>query len=250
MKKKKSPKLRTVNHIKPPFPLNRFPSNFHIEFGKEVIFLLASKSKASLEGPEWERIFAHSIGGSWTPSNVGLDDITLGNCAWSAKSVKSNNPEKQSRIRLISGRNSPTYSYGENNILKIDPNELGEQVLSIWNERVSFVRAKHEHLRTVVLIKGKEFDTFGIFEFDTVRYDSELINWRWNKNNNLEGYDQYDFHLFTWQPHGSQFTIIENAPDDAIIIKIKKPPVLDKDAVLKNMGFNKSWISVKKKNDG
>jgi len=33
-------------------------------------------------------------------------------------------------------------------------------------------------------------------------------------NDNLEGYDRSgDAHVFTWQPHGSQFTIIENVPE-------------------------------------
>lgn len=247
MKQKKQPKLRTVERIKPPYSLNSFPGKFAIEFGKETIFLLATKSSPSLKGEEWEQIFAKCINADWTPSNVGLEDITLGNCAWSAKSIKSTNPETQKKIRLISGRNSPIYSFGESNILNAKPDDLGEKVLSIWNERVSAVRTKHKHLRTVVLMKGKDFDKFGIFEFDTIRYEPELFEWKWNINKNLVGFDKYNKHQFTWQPHGSQFTIIENVPEDTLIIKIRKSALLNKDTVLKGLGFKEDWISVKKK---
>ena len=36
-------------------------------------------------------------------------------------------------------------------------------------------------------------------------------------------------HCFTWQPHGSQFTIIEDVPDKGLVIRIKQPPILDKE---------------------
>ena len=134
--------------------------------------------------------------------------------------------------------------------MKQNPNELGEQVLTIWNERVSAVRTKHKHLRTVILIKANKFDKFAIFEFDTIRYETSLYNWEWNINKNLVAYDQFKQHRFTWQPHGSQFTIIEHVPDEALIIRIKKSPLLNKEAVLKGLGFNKDWIIVKRRGDG
>ncbi len=53
------------------------------------------------------------------------------------------------------------------------------------------------------------------FEFDTIMYPADQYWWQWNERNNLEGYTKTDErHLFTWQPHGSQFTIIENVPED------------------------------------
>jgi hypothetical protein len=56
---------------------------------------LATKGRPSLEGEEWEKIFASSIGAEWKPSNIGLDDVVLGNTAWGAKTVK--NPMKNFR---------------------------------------------------------------------------------------------------------------------------------------------------------
>jgi hypothetical protein len=242
-----SPKLRTVNKVVPPFPLNEFPKEFPYKLGRELVYLLASKGKPVLEGPEWEEIFAACIDAEWKPSNVGLDDVILGNCTWGAKTVKGK-PTKQKQVRLISGRNSPVYSFGDRQITDVDPNELGEKVLAIWNDRVSAVREKFKHVRTVVLIKAAELDEVGVFEFETVRFDPELFYWKWNKRKNLEGYSKHThLHRFTWQPHGAQFTVLEDIPENALVIRIKLPRKLNKDQVLKNLGFDKSWITVLKK---
>lgn len=248
--KDKTPKLRTVNKSVSAFPLNQFPKEFPFSLGKEIIYLLASKGKPELEGSEWENIFANCIGAEWKPSNVGLDDVVLGNTAWGAKTIKSSNPSTQKKVRLISGRNSPVYSYGKTIDTSSDPNTIGKLVLDIWNERVSAIREKFKHLRTIVLIKSNDLHEVVVFEFETIRYDNELYSWRWNKNNNLEGVDlKTGEHCFTWQPHGSQFTIIEEVPTQSIVIKIKQPETLNKEQVLKTLGFDNSWITVYKKNE-
>jgi len=218
---------------------------------QKVGYLFSKQPTISLEGEEWEEIFANCIKAKWKPSNVGLDDVILKGCAWGAKTVKANKPSEQKTIRLISGRNSPGYSYGEKKILGEDPNKLGEQVLSIWNERVSAIRKRYKHVRTIVLIKSKNLEEIAVFEFDTIRYEPELYKWKWNKNKNLEGFEKAsNAHRFTWQPHGSQFTIVENVPNDGLIVKIKTPKRLNKDTVLKGVGFNKNWVTVIKKNGG
>jgi hypothetical protein len=248
MENNRFPKLRTVNKSVPPFPLNEFPKDFPFMLGKELIYLLATKGKPDLEGSEWESIFANCIGAEWKPSNVGLDDVILGNTAWGAKSIKVSKPSTQKRVRLISGRNSPNYSFGERSDQKADPSLIGRLVLEIWNERVSAIREKFKHLRTVVLIKSIDLSEVVVFEFDTIRYDCELYEWKWNINNNLTGcHKKTGTHCFTWQPHGSQFTIIEEIPDKSLVINIKKPNPLDKNIVLQAMGFDNSWITVVKK---
>lgn len=245
----KKPKLRTVEKSLPPFPLNEFPKDFPFILGKELVYLLASKGKAILEGSEFEAIFATCIGAEWKPSNVGLDDIILGNTAWGAKTVKATNPSTQKKVRLISGRNSPVYSFGETIDTHHDPNAVGQSVLEIWNERVSAVREKFQNLRTVVLVKSNDLTEVVVFEFDTIRYDPELFVWEWNKNGNLRGIEKSTTeHRFTWQPHGSQFTIVEEIPEDSLLIKIKEPKTLNKEDILKALGFDKSWISVTKRN--
>lgn len=245
----RTPKLRTVNKSEPAFPLNQFPKDFPFILGKELVYLLASKGKPDLEGAEWESIFATCIGAQWKPSNVGLDDVILGNTAWGAKTVKSSNPANQKKVRLISGRNSPIYSYGERIDNEVDPSAIGMSVLEIWNERVSAIREKYKNLRTIVLIKSQDLTEVVVFEFETIRYDHELFLWEWNENNNLVGTDRKTSeHRFTWQPHGSQFTIIEDVPAKSLVIQIKQPPSLDKDKILDTLGFDNSWITVKQKN--
>lgn len=242
----REPRLRTVNKAVPPFEVNRFPAKFLDILARNIVYMLATKQSMSLEGNEWEQIFAECVGAKWTPSNVGLDDVVLGNCCWGAKTVfAQKNIEKQSKVRLISGRNSPTYSYGIDQITSADPCEIGKLVLEIWNERVSAVREHYKFVRTVVLVKSKDYQDFLVFEFDTVRYDPELYYFAWNQRGNLEGYEKAtDEHRFTWQPSGSQFTIIEKIPERRLHIQIKKPAPLDKAEVLKTLKFDKSWYSI------
>ena len=242
-----TPKLRTVHKTPPAYPLNVFPSNLPFIIGREIVYLLASKGKANLIGSEWEEIFAISIGAEWRDSNVGLDDVRLGNTAWGAKTVKSSNPANQKRVQLVSGRNSIVYSFGSNVDTSVDPNLPGHQVLSIWNDRVSAIRERFDHLRTIVLIKGEDLSEVVVFEFETIRYDQELFYWQWNKNFNLKGFKkETNEHMFTWQPHGSQFTIHEKVPTNSVLIKIKKPEGLNKEKTLQALGFDKSWITVSK----
>lgn len=190
-------------------------------------------------------MFAQIIGAEWKPSNVGLDDIVLEQTAWGAKTVKHSNPSQAKRIRLISGRNSPVYSFGAKTIGDGDPSDLGTKVLSIWNERVSELRRYYRHARTIVLLKSSDLLHLAVFEFDTVMYPEESIRWVWNARKNLEGYEKSsNRHVFTWQPHGSQFTIIEEVPENRLAIKLRKPVEIDRDIVLSAMGFDESWIEV------
>jgi superfamily I DNA and/or RNA helicase len=249
MEQDKLPKLRTVNKSVPAFPLNEFPKDFPFLLGKELVYLLATKENPEIDGTDWEQMFANSIGAEWQPSNVGLDDIVLNNTAWGAKSIKVPKPTTKKNVRLISGRNSPVYSFGDRIDTSTNPNQLGDHVLDIWNERVSATREKFKHVRTVVLIRSYNLSEVVVFEFDTIRYDTELYKWEWNKNNNLIGIDKRTKeHKFTWQPHGSQFTIIEKIPAKSLIIRIKQPESLNKEEILKTLGFDKSWITVIRKN--
>ena len=240
------PRLRTVNKAVAPFNINEFPSKFVDTLAREIVYMMATKEHMSLEGSEWEQIFANCVGAEWKPSNVGLDDVVLDNCCWGAKTVfGSSNISSQQNVRLIAGRNSPAYSYGVDKITSEDPDKIVKMILEIWNERVSAVRQIFKFVRTVVLVKTKDFSEFLVFEVDTIRYDDELYYFEWNKNNNLQGYDKKTGkHRFTWQPSGSQFTIIEEIPKDRWHIKIKTPDKLHKDVILEAVGFDNSWYDI------
>lgn len=241
----KNPKLRTVEKYEPPYPLNKFSKQFALNLGRELVYVLASRGTPRLEGEDWEEIFARLVGAQWKPSNVGLDDIVLQQTAWGAKTVKNIKPSTVSKIRLISGRNSPIYSFGDRKTSDVEPNELGEKILSIWNERVSGIRKLYKHVRTVVLIKSDDLLEAAVFEFETILYQVDDYWWQWNERNNLEGFAKSsNEHIFTWQPHGSQFTIIENVPEERLAIRIKKPPQLNRDDILNAMKFDASWIEI------
>jgi len=240
------PRIRSASKFPPPWSLNSFPDEFAARLGAEIIAKLAVDRTGSIEGPEWERMFAVAIGAKWKPSNVGLDDIVLGDCAWGAKSAKAGAPFNATDIRLISGRNDPTYSYGRR---PKKPDPLGTMVLGIWNERVAEVRKNYRHARTVVLIKPNKMTTewldFVAFEFETDQYDPKEFVWSWNAKKNLEAVRRgTDEHWFTWQPHGAQFTILHKVPEQRLRFQIKKPSAIDIDTVLKLVKFDKSWVRV------
>lgn len=244
----KNPRLRTVNKVVPPYPINQFPKGFVNTFGEEIVYMLATKSPMSIEGEEWEQIFARCVGATWKPSNVGLDDVALGNCCWSAKTVKAGrkNIEDQREVRLISGRCSPVFSYGSEGVSpENDPAIIGEMVLGIWNERVSSIREIYKFARTVVLVKGENHEEYLVFETNTIRYDPDLYSFSWNKNGNLEGREKATRkHRFTWQPHGSQLTIIEDVPPERLHLKVRRPNKLEKEKVLEAVGYQYYWISL------
>jgi len=238
-----TPRLRTVDKVKPPYNLNQFPSDFGHKLGREIVYLLATKGTSTLEGSEWEQIFANCISATWKPSNVGLDDIVLGVCAWGAKTVKAKNPHNAKSLRLISGRNSTAYSFDQMELDR-DPQEIGDDVLKIWNARVESLRDKFSHLRTVVLVKSDDLTKLAVFETETVLHPIDRFTWIRNKHGNLEAQDKTGNHRFTWQPHGSQFTIIENIPQECLLIQVKPPKKLDKDSVLKALKFDETWVKV------
>ena len=121
--------------------------------------------------------------------------------------------------------------------------KIGSEVISIWNTRVEEIRSRFPHMRTVVLVKSDDLLTLRVFEVETKRYDAETYDWIWNKRGNLEGYKN-QVHCFTWQPHGSQFTIVEPIPTNHIDFQLMRPQKLDMNQVLKAAGFDNSWITV------
>ena len=247
MSEARNPRLRGVDKYSPDYPLGQFPSGFAMELGKELIYLLATRNPPTLEGSDWEQIFARCVGAQWAPSNVGLDDVQLHQMAWSAKTVKNKNPFKVKRIRLVSGRNSPDYSFDIENVHTEDPNLLGEMILGIWNARITEVRKRFATTRTVVLIKGEDLSTVSVFEEEALKFLPEDYEWDWNERGNLEGYLKgTDSKKFTWQPHGSQFTVTTNVPANRMKIRIRRPPVFDRDEVLTQLKFDPSWVEIVK----
>ena len=175
---------------------------------------------------------------------VGLADVVYEGMAWSVKSVKHDTPHEAKKIRVISGRCSPDFSF-EISDPRADLEKTGEAVLSIWNERVNVAKDSFEPLRTCVLVRNFTSLEFLVFEQETVRYNARDYEWRANKRRNLEGIERATGkHKFTWQPHGAQLTILYDIPPSAQRFKIRRPPMLDFGEVMSWAGFSPDWVTI------
>ena len=198
-----------------------------------------------ISGDDWGNVFAEAIGGNHLQSPIGIADVTYNKMAWSMKTVKNKNPHRTTAtLRLISGRCSPDYSYGINDPHK-DVEATGRSVLNIWNERVNIAQDYYNPLRTLVLVRSEDLLTYTLFEEENHRYVASAYRWEENKKGNLLGIDiETGKTIFTWQPHGSQFTIHTKIPRNAIKFRIKQPPQLDIDQTLKQIRFDDNWVEI------
>ncbi|MDO4511849.1 MAG: hypothetical protein Q4B68_08540 [Bacteroidales bacterium] len=240
----KQPKLRDSRLLgKELFPLGEIPSEIVKKIGAGIVFRLHTGRK-DISGDDWGDILASAVGGQHLGKPLGISDVITDTIAWSAKTVKNPSPFNQTIARLISGRNSPDYSYGIE-----DPHDdiqkTGDAVLGIWNGRVDIAKAHHPKIRAIVLIRNYECSEFVLYEEPIEHFNIREFEWRENKNSNLEGYVKgTDIKRFIWQPHGSQFTIVSVVPDNAIKFRVRRPPIQTQEDVLKNIGFDDSWIEI------
>lgn len=160
------------------------------------------------------------------------------------KTVKNSSPFSATAVRLISGRCSPDYSYGIENPHD-DVQKTGNAVLAIYNSRVQISYVDYNPVRTCVLVRNPLLSEFVLFEH---RLEScAIADYRWTENakGNFEGIRKADDqHCFTWQPHGSQFTIVERVPDTAVKFRLRIPERLPLEVALQNMNFDDSWVSI------
>lgn len=239
------PKLRDSRKLitTEPYPINEIPDDLIVQIGGYIAHLLYV-GREDLSGGDWGNAFADAIGGKHLDSPVGIADVVLNKMAWSMKTVKNQNPFNAQRVRLISGRCSPDYSYGITDPHK-DIQQTGRAVLGIWNERVNIAQDNYSPIRTSILIRSDDMLSFCLFEEENHRFRTNDYKWEVNKNGNLIGKSISSGETcFTWQPHGSQFTIHTQVPKNAIKFKIKQPPALTKNDILKTMGFDTSWITI------
>lgn len=225
------------------YPINEIPDDIIVKIAGYFAYLLYVGRK-DIKGDDWGDAFARAIGGIHLDSPVGIADVVLGKMAWSMKTVKNVNPLSVRRVRLISGRCSPDYSYGIQDPHK-DIEQTGRAVLGIWNERVNLALDNYNPVRTLVLVRSEDCLSFCMYEKETHRYASSDYVWEVNKNGNLIGKSIISGKtVFTWQPHGSQFTIHEDIPSNAIKFRIKCPPVILPEDILKTIDFDSSWVEI------
>lgn len=238
------PRLRDSRQLTTQFVynLNVFPEEIIKKIGGYLVYLIYIGRK-DISGSDWGDAFADAIGGTHLDSPVGIADVALDKNCWSMKTVKANEPFSSDRVRLISGRCSPDYSYGITDPHK-DIEKTGEAVLNIWNERVNIATDHYTRVRTGILIRSYDLLSYRLFEEETTRFRTTDYHWEVNSNGNLLGLDHNNKHCFTWQPHGAQFTIITDVPQEAVKFKVKQPPTLKKDDVLQSIDFNDDWITI------
>lgn len=217
------------------------PPELIVTAARHIVYNLAV-GRADLDGNTWADIFAQAVGGVHLGAPLGLADIVRENCAWSAKTVKQSNPFRTDKVRLIVGRNSPEHSFGISDPL-LDIQRTGRAVLAIWNARVDIAAGEHEDLRMIVLVRDMNRLRFSLFESEIGRFAVDDYAWRKNRNGNLEGCDKGSGeHAFTWQPHGSQLTILRRVPGSAVRFSIRRPPMLDFDEVIRQVKFDENWV--------
>lgn len=240
----KQPKLRDAHGLlQEMWPIGQIPTDIIKKIGAGIVYRIHCGRK-DITGDEWGDILAEAVGGEHLGKPLGLSDVITKTTAWSAKTVKAKSPFTQSSVRLISGRNSPDFSYGIE-----DPHDdiqiTGDAVLGIWNGRVDIAQSHYPRIRVIILIRNYECTEFALYEEYLEHFRINEYEWRENAQNNFEGFNRRsNIKAFTWQPHGSQFTIHSNVPDDAIKFKVKRPPVQTQESALRSIGFDDSWIEI------
>ena len=211
---------------------------------KQIVHRLAV-GMGDIAGDDFGTIFANAVGGIHRAKPLGLSDVEWNGCAWSVKTVKDKQPFTKRSVRLISGRNSPDYSLGIENPHD-DPEATGRAVLDVWNTRLNQGMNEHQDLRIAVLVRNIDVRQFVLFEDEAQRFSPDNYEWRFNARNNLEGYDKVTHaHQFTWQPHGSQFTILRDVPGSARQFSIgPNIPTLDLEAVLEWAQYSDDWVEI------
>ncbi len=196
-----------------------------------------------MSGDEFSGIFAGAISGQSLVKPIGIADVTWNGCCWTVKTVKNHRPHTVSSVRLISGRNSPIYSSGISDPMS-DLRLTGQSVLDIYNHRINKAKQEHDEVRLAVLVRNMGTQEFTLFERPIYPLVVNRYSWEVNERGNLCGFDG-DTHAFTWQPHGSQFTIHEPIPSGAARFRItREPKVLELQHILNYVGFDRDWVDI------
>ena len=233
-------KTRGKYQIHEPYPLNEFPRSLIRKICKRIVHLLAV-GHADLGGDTFCQMFADSISGVASNKPLGVADVAWNGCCWSVKTIKDKQPHMQKSVRLIIGRCSPIYSSGISDPMA-DIQATGNTVLEIYNTRVEEARSKHDIVRLLVLIRNLSALEFTLYERSLSAVPKNDYRWTKNARGNLEGH-KGDRHTFTWQPHGSQLTILESVPSSATRFALKKrPPTIQMQRVLDLSRFRYDWI--------
>ena len=225
-----------------PYPINEFPAEVIESIGKQIVHLKAV-GQPDMSGDQFNGIFADSIGGTPYAQPLGIADVKWQDCCWSVKTVQAKSPHTATNLRLISGRNSPAYSSGITDPFA-DVQATGQSVLDVYNQRIAKVTEDYKEVRLVVLVRNMAGLEFTIFERPISPLVVNVYKWTVNQNRNLCGWSGKK-QVFTWQPHGSQFTIHEFVPSAATKFRItQQPGSVPMESILDAIGFTTDWVEI------
>jgi len=243
-RKSNNVRLRGKNERSQTWEVGSVPNHVIEKIGAGIACKKAVGCK-DITGDDVSSIFADAIGGTDLSSPLGVVDVVHDKNIWSVKTVKASKPFEATTVRLISGRNSVDYSFGINDP-RANVQKTGEAVVSIWNCRIDEAIDKYRKaLRLLVLVRNFDKSEFLLFESTNSKFVPRDFKWETNGRGNLQGHDKVSKkHLFTWQPHGAQFTIIRPVPGSAVKFKIGSAGELKQKQILKAIGFVKSDVQI------
>jgi hypothetical protein len=242
----KTPRLRG-SAGKPifPWPVGQVPDDVVHRIAERLVHYKAT-GRDDISGDDFADIAAYGVKGINRKSPLGIVDVTLEGCGWTAKTVQDKEPKVGKSLDLISGRNSPDYSLGISDP-RTDINATGKAVLAIWNQRVKESLEKHDDLRLFTLVRNMDVMKFALFEDVITSYPPDNYEWKLApKKTTIWGYDKTtDERHFRWQFHGSQFTVFKKIPGSARLFSVNRPiPVVPTDHVMKYIKFQQDWIDL------
>ena len=209
-------------------------SSFAQELGKDLTFLLATRGRLELDNEEWARMLELAMRAESPDRAILLR----------ARCFRVRHTFEIHHVSLANTLHLPVdydKAVGE---CAADPNSLGAMILEAWNKSLTIVCGFDEE-RFSVLFAGMDSPCAVFFEVPIVSFEPSEYVWEWNEDGGLDGYEkETDVQRFTWQPHGSQFTVISRVPDNRLKLRIKQPPLLDRDAVLTQLKFDPSWVEI------
>ncbi len=209
-------------------------SSFVQELGKDLTFLLATRGRLELDNEEWARTLERAT----RSESSGRAILRRARCfrVW--------HPFATRHVSLTNTLHLPVDFDKAVSECAADPNKLGAMILETWNKSLSVVRGFDEE-RFSVLFAGKDSSSAVFFEVPIVSFEPSEYVWEWNEDEGLDGYEKgTDVQRFTWQPHGSQFTVISRVPDNRLKLRIRRPQLLDRDSVLEQLKFDPSWVEI------
>ncbi|WP_420639829.1 hypothetical protein [Candidatus Poriferisocius sp.] len=237
------PRLRKARYAHAePYQIGEIPDSLLTAMARLLVHKKVAKAR-DISGDEFGDIFAEAVEGIHYSSPIGIVDVAKESIGWSIKTVKRPNPYTVTSVRLISGRNSPDYSFSISDP-RADIMQTGRAVLRIWNERVEQSRNEFSQLRSFVLVRNFDALTFLAFETELSAFDLDGVYWTTNQSDNLEGIDNHHgTKRFVWQPHGSQFTIVETVPESARRFRIEHEiEEVSVEDLLALIDYDDSWV--------